>query len=346
MSLPDLPLWANGAVFLSLALGIWFAGTYLTHLADLLSDRLNLPKSAIGLLFLAVATSLPEIATTFTAALEQQADLLLNNLFGGIVVQTTMLAVADYWVRGPITNYPRRADHILESIVLMILLQVLLAIVLIAEPRAIGHVGIGAIVLGLLYILAVLLLRSSYGGPPWVPLEMPDAEPGRGWVPATTSLQELTTRRLVIWALLCCGLILSLGVAIVFVADDLARQTGLGTSFVGASLLAAATSLPELSTTITAVRLRSYTLAISNILGSNLLMIALVMPADLIYLKGPILKDGAPSVGLTIVAALLVTTILCGGLVLRSKPSFLRLGLDSWMIVAVYGATILLLLAA
>ncbi|MEP0945097.1 MAG: hypothetical protein ABJH63_13400 [Rhizobiaceae bacterium] len=345
MNLPELSLWANLAVFLCLAAGIWFAGTYLTHLADTLADRLNLPKSAIGLLFLAVATSLPEVATTFTAAMQQQADLLLNNLFGGIVVQTTMLAVADYWVRGPITNYPRRADHILESVVLMILLQVLLAIVVIAEPRAIGHVGIGAIVLGLLYVLAVVLLRSSYGGPPWVPLEMPETDSADGWVPAPTGLEQFSSRRLVLLALLCCAAILGLGVAIVFVAEELSHQTGLGASFVGVSLLAAATSLPELSTTITAVRLRSYTLAISNILGSNLLMIALAAPADLIYLKGPILKDGGPSVGLTIVAALLVTTILCGGLVLRSKPSLWRLGVDSWMIVLVYAATILVLLS-
>ena len=344
MAFFDLPLWVNLALFLVLATGIWFAGTYLTYLADTLSDRLHLPKSVIGLLFLAVATSLPEVATTFTAVIEQQADLLLNNLFGGIVVQTTMLAVADYWAHGPITNYPRRADHILESIVLMILLQVLLVIVLIAEPHAIAHIGIGTIVLGLLYVLAIVLLRSPYGGPPWVPLEMPDTESGRNWVPATTGLEQTPTKHLVLWALLCCAAILALGVAIVYVAEELAVQTGLGTSFIGASLLAAATSLPELSTTITAVRLRSYTLAISNILGSNLLMIALAAPADFIYLKGPILKDGGPSVGLTIVAALLVTTILCGGLVLRTKPSFLRLGLDSWMIVAVYAATILLLL--
>ena len=344
LTLTDLSLVSNLLIFAVLAAGIWLAGTYLTHLADILSDRLNFSKSATGLLFLALATSLPEVATTVTAAVEQHTELLLNNLFGGIVVQTTMLAVADFWVRGSITNYPRGAHHLLESVVLMLLLQILLAVILVGEPWGFGHVGIGSLVLGLCYILVVLLLRSSYGGPQWVPIEMPDQIEGSKWVAPSSQLSHLPTQRLLALAAGACVVILLFGSAIVLVSELLARQTGLGAGFVGASLLAAATSLPELSTTIAAVRLGAYTLAISNILGSNLIMIALVAPADLLTMNGPILRDVDGSIGLTVIAALLVTTVLCAGLIIRRKPEFLRFGSDSWIIMFVWMTTVLLLL--
>lgn len=81
--------------------------------------------------------------------------------------------------------------------------------------------------------------------------------------------------------------ILGCGVALVFTAEAIGAQTGLGNSFIGATLLAGSTSLPELSTTIMAVRLHSYTMAISNIFGSNLIMVLLILPADMLYLPGP-----------------------------------------------------------
>jgi cation:H+ antiporter len=55
------------------------------------------------------------------------------------------------------------------------------------------------------------------------------------------------------------------GIALVTSAEAIAGQSGLGASFVGVTVLAAATSLPEISTTFAAVRLGAYTMAISNI---------------------------------------------------------------------------------
>lgn len=90
-----LQLAANRALFAATAACVWFAGFRLTYAADALSGRLKLAKSMVGLLFLALATSLPEVATTLTAAARDNAGLVLNNLFGGIALQTAILASAD-----------------------------------------------------------------------------------------------------------------------------------------------------------------------------------------------------------------------------------------------------------
>jgi len=118
----SLPLPVNLLLFATLATGVWLTGSRLTYLADALSTRFKLARSIIGLVFLATATSLPEIATTFSAAIVGNADLVLNNLFGGIALQTAILALADFWTRGAISNYPRKANHALEATLLVAML--------------------------------------------------------------------------------------------------------------------------------------------------------------------------------------------------------------------------------
>ena len=81
----------------------------------------------MGLVFLATVTELPEIATTFTAAINNHASLVLGNMFGGITMQTAILAVVDLSiVRGVLTQYPRKPTHALEAALLIILLSILL----------------------------------------------------------------------------------------------------------------------------------------------------------------------------------------------------------------------------
>ena len=84
-------------LFVICALAVWRAGSGLAYVADALSDRFRWEKSLVGLMALSTATSLPEIATTFSAAASQSRELVLNNLFGGIALQTAILAMADFW---------------------------------------------------------------------------------------------------------------------------------------------------------------------------------------------------------------------------------------------------------
>jgi cation:H+ antiporter len=114
----------------------------------------------------------------------------------------------------------------------------------------------------------------------------------------------------------------------------------LGSSFIGVTLLASATSLPEVSTTLAAVRIGAYSLAISNIFGSNLLMIALVLPADLVYRGAPILEALDPATGFALISGVLVTGIYLAGLLIRSRRTIAGMGIDSALVLLVYAVTI------
>lgn len=318
---------------------VWIAGARLAYVVDALADRFKLAKSLMGLLVLSLATSLPEVATTLTAAIGQASDLVLNNLFGGITLQTAILAMSDFWARGPITNYPRKANHALEATLLVLLLSVVLVIINLGETFVFAGVGLGSVCIAVTYAGAIWLLRRYDDSSDWVPVDLPDPDPLP--FPAPTGLTEQSNPTLIWQAVAACLIILVFGLLLVLFAERIAHQSGLGTGFIGVTLLAAATSLPELTTSIAAVRIGAYTMAISNIFGSNLIMLVLVFPADILFRGGPILQDTSRTVSLALTFGLIVTTIYLIGLIVRRKPRLWDLGLDSILVLLTFAASLL-----
>ena len=123
-------------------------------------------------------------------------------------------------------------------------------------------------------------------------------------------------------------------------AQTIADQSALGSSFIGVTLLAASTSLPELSTTIAAVRLGAYTMALSSIFGSNLIMVLVLFPADMFYRQGETLRQADDTAQLALLSGILVTTIYVTGLLMKKKPRVLGMGMDSVLVLAVYLASV------
>lgn len=338
MQLPDTTLLQSALIFLACATAVWIAGARLAYVADALADRYRLAKSLVGLLLLSLATSLPEVATTLTAAVGQARDLVLNNLFGGIALQTAILAMSDFWARGPITNYPRKANHALEATLLVLLLSLALIITNLGETFVIGGVGMGSVFIAVFYGGAIWLLRKYDDNSDWVPVDLPDPDPLA--FPAPTGLTTASNRAMIWQAVIAASAILIFGLFLVLFAERIAQQSGLGTGFIGVTLLAAATSLPELTTSIAAVRIGAYTMAISNIFGSNLIMLVLVFPADILFRAGPILQGTSQTVSLALAFGLAVTAIYLTGLIVRRKPKIGAFGLDSILVLFAFLASL------
>jgi cation:H+ antiporter len=132
------------------------------------------------------------------------------------------------------------------------------------------------------------------------------------------------------------GVILAAGWALASTGEAIAQQTGLGSSFVGFALVAASTSLPELSTTLAAVRRRNYQMAVSNILGTNCLEVALFLLVDAVYRGGPILAALDQSAMFAAALGMVVTGIFLIGLLERRNRTIFRMGVDSFAVVVAY----------
>lgn len=126
----------------------------------------------------------------------------------------------------------------------------------------------------------------------------------------------------------------------------LAELTGLGETFVGATLVAATTSLPELSATFASVRMGAYAMAVGNIFGTNALELALFLPADVLYDGGSVfaaLDERAVFIG---ALGIVLTCVHLWGVLERHDRTFASFGVDSILVIALYlaGTGILFLL--
>ena len=83
------------ALFIAAAAVVWVAGTRLSGTTDVLSSRFGLGEALGGLILLAIATNLPELAITVSAALRHDLGIAIGNILGGVAIQTVVLVILD-----------------------------------------------------------------------------------------------------------------------------------------------------------------------------------------------------------------------------------------------------------
>ena len=331
----------NVAFFVMAAGVVWVAGSRISGYADGITKQTGWDEAFVGLFFLALATETPEIGTTMTAAGTGNGNLAVGNLFGGIVMQTAILAVVDLTVmRGALTFFTPRPVLLLQGILLALLLGLTLAAVTAGEIFTLWNVGLWTVLLFGAYLLALYLSHRYQGHERWHPDTPVEALAERTDLQDAKTYAEWSLRRLVLFFIGGSVVILVAGMVLARVGEALAEQTGLGATFVGATLLATSTSLPELSTAIAAVRLGNHSMAVANIFGSNGIMVALLLLADLFYRQGPILMAVDPAATFTVAMGIVVTCAYLVGLVERRDQVFLRMGLDSVAVLIFYLGTI------
>lgn len=338
----NFPVAINSIVFLGLAALIWLAGTRLSYLIDAIAERTKIARAFLGLVLLATATELPELVTTLSATTSGTPSLALNNMFGGMLLQLFVLAIADMFVKeGPLASRPHKPTVAIAGLLCITSLAAVLIAKTLGDQILAFHLGIGSAFIALLYIASMYILWQMENRETWSPVDLPEnqiAEQAR-----QNRYDEKSFAYLIIFSALCAAVILVCGVLLVRLADTLANQTGLGTSFIGATLLALTTSMPELSTSIAAVRVKAYTMAISNIFGSNMIMTFLLFPNDLAYTDGSIFNQIDKLASFAITAGIFLTGLYCIGLLARPKTKILGMGLTSIILMIGYFFSIIVL---
>ena len=340
-------------IFAGAAGAIWVAGIRLSDQTDVLSARLGLGSALGGLILLAIATNLPEIAIVASASLSGNVGVAVGNILGGIAIQTVVLVGLDVLgVRGrhPLTYRAASLVLVLEGLAVIAVLAVVVGGTQLPGNVIVWRVTPEAFVIALLWVVSLLLVQRAGRGLPWHESgEAPDNQDGkRGHSRAKTEKAATTkgistTRSAAIFGAAALVTLVS-GVVLERSGDAIAGHIGLSGVLFGATVLAAATSLPELSTGLTSVRNGDYQLAISDIFGGNAFLPALFLLATLLSGKAVLPHAQDTDIYLTAVGIVL-TAVYVTGLLFRPTRRIARMGPDSLVVLVLYALAIVGLFA-
>src|ERR687886_801588 len=164
------PLWLLLLVFVAGGALVWVAGIQLSRTTDVLDDRLHLGSALGGVVVLAVATNLPEIAITVSAAVQGHLEVAVGNLLGGIAIQTVVLVALDaagVRPRKPLTYMAGSLTLLLEGALVVALLLVVVMSTQLPTSLIALRVTPGALLIAVLWAIGLLLLRRAGRGLPW-----------------------------------------------------------------------------------------------------------------------------------------------------------------------------------
>jgi cation:H+ antiporter len=328
-------LFAGGAA------ATWAAGVALSRATDALDVRLNLGDELGGILLLAVAGSLPELAITVSAAAQGNLGLAAGNLIGGIAVQTMVLALCDVAVGGrrPLTFLVGTLTPVLEAMLVVLVVSGVLMGTLLPTSTAIGSVSPASIAILVVWVAGVYVINRVRKDPRWS-VTMPGSHPGRphrrqAHPQRPHPFASSSTRRVVAVFLGACAVTLIAGVTLEASGSALADRAGVNGVIFGATVLAAATALPEISSGIAAVRLGDHALALGDIYGGNAFQVCLFVVADLIA-GAPVLPSAGALNSWLAALGIALTAVYACGVIARPQRCRLRLGPDSILALVLF----------
>lgn len=311
--------------FLFLSLVILVAGVYLTNTADRLADKTGLGEALMGGMLLGACTSLSGTVTSVTAAVHGHTDLAISNALGGIALQTFFLVIADFlYKKSNLEHAAASSTNIMQGLLLIFLL----ALPLLSFPlQDLSFLGV--------HPITFLIVISYIGGLHFINDE--DAE--KMWYPKATKLtvkdipheKKDSKGAMALWPkFLALTLIMGIcGYFLEFYGIRLSEKFRIDQFLLGALFTALATSLPELVTTITAVKRQAITLAVGGIIGGNTFDVLFLVFSDIAYREGSLYHEFTSQHFGLIALNILMTSVLIFGLIRREKSGFINIGFET-----------------
>lgn len=313
-------------VFTLSAAGIVLAGIRLAPYGEALGRHLRIGQGWVGLIFLATLTSIPELTTTVTGASIGAPNIAIGNAFGSNLFNVAIIGVMDVLLLrkrpGSFLAQVRPYHTISAGMAILLTSVAMLGILWSPSGTLLGISPISFLIL-IGYCVGVFMLfqaeREEDGDE--------EAKPSR------------SLRHAAIGFLVCGAIIVVSGIFLVQASKEISLSTGLSASFMGAILVAIVTSLPELATSIGALKIGAHDMIVGNLFGSNMFNILTIFFADIAFREGSILGGlGAGEADQLLVAGcgIILTGIALVSIGVRSKRRFFGVGVDSIVLLGVY----------
>lgn len=249
-----------------------------------IAKKLGIPQLIIGLTIVAMGTSMPEAAVSITAALHQNAGITIGNVVGSNILNVFVIL----GVTALITNVTVQKSTLKYEMPFMLGITVVMLICGMTGGTVTFAEGVLLWVLFIVY-LGYLFVMARKG----------------------TDEDESNTPIHPVWK---CLLLMVIGGILVVKGSDfavsgaseIARYFGMSERFIGLTIVALGTSLPELVTSVTAARKGNAGIAIGNIVGSNIFNILFVIGTTALICPVPFERKFVVDVAVAILAAVVL----------------------------------------
>ncbi len=303
------------------ALAVIVSGLVIARSGDVIAVRSGLGRFLFGTILLGASTSLPEVVTGFNALRIGVPDLAVGNNLGSCLTNMLLLGILDLLSRHGRLLHRTAINHSLTSALASLLIASATFFIIVPIDLQLGTVDAEGLFLIALFVGGVWLIqRRARAG-----IRPAEAEP---------SLRISLPVAIVIYVA-AAALLLVAAPVLVESAEVIADQTGLGAGLIGVAVLALVTSMPEVVSSIVALRIGAYDLAVGNLFGSTVFSIFVIGLLSQFY-PGLLLSAVSPGfVAVGLLAILLVNWALLGTLAnLEWRP--LGIEWDAAIIILVY----------
>lgn len=308
----------NEIFFLIFAFLTVFLSIKLSYYADLLSKTSGVSKALVGGIVLAGVTSLPEFVTCFSAMVVNNPALAIGDIIGSNLFNLFMICFFDIvFIKKMIFLNTSRLHNI---VILILILNYLALYFFVSKIFDFSLLSIG---FPSILIIATYILYLK---------KIPKFEVD-SYVINEDGSSKKTAVKLVIVSL--CMAISSVLLTIVVNNISIAHPS-FSSSFLGAIFLGITTSLPEVVTFYALINIKSYDIAVSNIIGSCLFNLLVLAIGDIVFLGYPVyMFSDNDTLILVILGLLFLVSCLIINYRKRCKNLF-SYGFISFLVIVVY----------
>lgn len=330
----------NVLIFIVAAVTIGIFGVRMTHVARKLAADTGMGEAIMGAVFIGASTSLSGIIASVTAASYGHAEMAVSNALGGIAAQTFFLAVADIMYRkANLEHAAASVENLMMGAFLILLLSIHLVAFSIPELQWFSVHPL-SFVLVIAYLSGIHILAKTHEMPMWLPVRTRDTRIEH----ENKSKHKKHTNNHLWLAFVFYSFIVGLaGWLLSKSALVIIAQTDLSEGLVGGVFTAVSTSLPELVIAITAVRLRSLTLAVGDIVGGNAFDTLFIAVSDIAYREGSIYNSVSMTEQFWLSITILMTAVILMGLLHRERHGIANIGWESFLVFLLYVGSLIYL---
>ncbi len=310
--------------FIGLLILVYVFGTKTAESANKIAEKKGLAKAFMGVVFISMVTSFPELFTGISSVtIVESPDLAMGAILGSCIFNLLIIAIIEiafrknnfFQLKGKINILPMAFSFIMINV-----LTLAIAVAVKFKP-AILNVSVFSILIFFHYIffLRIIFKERKVGK-----YENAKSTP-------------INLKKEILLFIISSIIIICVGFYLPVVGREIAQLMNWNDSFVGVIFLAAVTSFPELVVSFSTARMGAFDMLLGNITGSNLFNVAIVFFIDAFYIKSEVFGSVSRSNVSVGIIAMLMNFILFFAVVRRSKQKILNLfSINALILILLY----------